>query len=50
MNRRNGEDEHIGLLWRLPVVKSKQLGKIGPAFGFGAGCGVGFGLGLMGGT
>lgn len=39
-----------GMLWKLPAVKSKHLGKLGPAFGFGAGCGVGFGLGLMGGT
>ncbi|KAK1299576.1 hypothetical protein QJS10_CPB13g01091 [Acorus calamus] len=39
-----------GLLWRLPVAKSKNIGKIGPGFGYGAGCGVGFGLGLVGGA
>ncbi|XAR57474.1 hypothetical protein NMG60_11025630 [Bertholletia excelsa] len=43
------EDDDKGLLWKLPVVKSKQLGRIGPAFGIGAGCGVGFGVGLIGG-
>ncbi|XP_057974695.1 glycine-rich cell wall structural protein 1 [Malania oleifera] len=50
MEGRNGGDgEGKGLLWKFPVVKSKQLGKLGPAFGFGAGCGVGFGAGLLGG-
>ncbi|ERM99770.1 hypothetical protein AMTRI_Chr11g158760 [Amborella trichopoda] len=39
-----------GLLWRLPVMKSKQLGKLGPGFGYGTGCGFGFGLGLFGGA
>ncbi|KAG0485118.1 hypothetical protein HPP92_009197 [Vanilla planifolia] len=39
-----------GLLWRLPVVKSKDLGKLGPGIGFGAGCGVGVGFGLFGGA
>ncbi|KAK1310747.1 hypothetical protein QJS10_CPA08g00944 [Acorus calamus] len=39
-----------GLLWRLPVAKTKNIGKIGPGFGYGAGCGVGFGLGLVGGA
>lgn len=39
-----------GLLWKLPEVKSKDLGKLGPAFGFGAGCGAGFGVGLFGGA
>jgi hypothetical protein len=33
-----------GLLWRLPEVTSKELGKIGPAFGLGIGCGAGIGL------
>ncbi|KAK2975637.1 hypothetical protein RJ640_021082 [Escallonia rubra] len=45
-----GADEEKGLLWKLPVVKSKHLGKLGPAFGLGAGCGFGFGIGLVGGT
>ncbi|KAL0314025.1 UNVERIFIED_CONTAM: hypothetical protein Sangu_2246900 [Sesamum angustifolium] len=47
----NGRDEQEkGLLWKLPAVKSKQLGKLGPAFGVGAGCGFGFAVGLIGGT
>ncbi|XP_077224644.1 glycine-rich protein [Tasmannia lanceolata] len=46
----DGGDEERGFIWRLPVLKSKQLGKIGPGFGFGAGCGVGFGIGLLGGV
>lgn len=49
MNNGGGDDEK-GLLWKLPVVKSNNFGKVGPAFGFGAGCGLGFGLGLLGGT
>ncbi|PKA57189.1 hypothetical protein AXF42_Ash002493 [Apostasia shenzhenica] len=48
MSRENGGDK--GLLWRLPVVKSKDLGKLGPGIGFGAGCGVGVGFGLFGGA
>lgn len=43
-------DEDKGLLWKLPVVRTKQLGKVGPAFGVGTGCGIGFGVGLIGGT
>lgn len=46
----NGGDEEKGLIWKLPVVKSKQLGKIGPAFGLGIGCGFGIGIGLIGGA
>ncbi|KAG8378572.1 hypothetical protein BUALT_Bualt08G0150800 [Buddleja alternifolia] len=47
----NGRDEEEkGLLWKLPAVKYKQLGKLGPAFGVGAGCGFGFAIGLIGGT
>jgi len=46
---RNGDDEK-GLLWKLPVLKSSNLGKLGPGFGVGAGCGLGFGIGLLGGT
>ncbi|XP_075108498.1 uncharacterized protein LOC107779538 isoform X2 [Nicotiana tabacum] len=46
----NGRDEEKGLVWKLPIVKSKQLGKIGPAFGLGIGCGFGLGIGLIGGT
>lgn len=45
----NNSDDDKGLLWKLPVVKSNNFGKVGPAFGFGAGCGFGFGLGLLGG-
>ncbi|PKU74071.1 keratin-associated protein 19-2 [Dendrobium catenatum] len=48
MSGNNGVNK--GLLWRLPVVKSKNLGKLGPGFGFGAGCGVGVGVGLFGGA
>lgn len=43
------EGEDKGPIWKLPVVRSNQLGKVGPAFGIGAGCGVGFGVGLLGG-
>ena len=45
-----GDDDERGLLWKLPMVKSSDFGKLGPAFGVGAGCGVGFGVGLLGGT
>lgn len=45
-----GEDDDRGLLWRLPVMKMQDLGKLGPGFGIGAGCGVGFGFGLFGGN
>jgi hypothetical protein len=38
-----------GLLWRLPEVTSKELGKIGPGFGLGVGCGAGAGIGFFGG-
>ncbi|KAL3845737.1 hypothetical protein ACJIZ3_003140 [Penstemon smallii] len=48
MSSRDEEDK--GLLWKLPAVKSRQLGKLGPAFGIGAGCGFGFAIGLIGGT
>lgn len=44
----NGGSEK-GLLWRLPTLKMKELGKLGPGIGLGAGCGVGFGIGLIGG-
>ncbi|XP_026446799.1 uncharacterized protein LOC113347369 isoform X1 [Papaver somniferum] len=37
-----------GFLWKLPVFKTKELGKLGPAFGLGVGCGVGFGVGFLG--
>ncbi|KAK1386794.1 chorion class B protein L11 [Heracleum sosnowskyi] len=49
MNGRDSNEEK-GLLWKLPSVNSKNLGKLGPAFGIGVGCGVGFGVGLLGGT
>ncbi|XP_027359613.1 ATP-dependent RNA helicase glh-2 [Abrus precatorius] len=45
----NGDDDK-GLLWKLPVLRSDGIGKVGPAFGVGAGCGLGFGLGLLGGV
>ncbi|WOL14294.1 hypothetical protein Cni_G23074 [Canna indica] len=44
------EEKQKGLLWKLPVVKTEDLGKLGPAFGLGIGCGVGVGVGLFGGT
>ncbi|KAL3641525.1 hypothetical protein CASFOL_016493 [Castilleja foliolosa] len=50
MSMSGRDEEEKGLLWRLPAVKSKRLGKIGPAFGVGAGCGFGFAIGLIGGT
>ncbi|KAK4753849.1 hypothetical protein SAY87_001953 [Trapa incisa] len=50
MNGRDDRDDDKGLIWKLPAVRSKHMGKLGPGFGFGAGCGVGFGLGLMGGV
>ncbi|XP_073283368.1 uncharacterized protein [Primulina huaijiensis] len=47
----NGRDEdEKGILWKLPAVKSRQLGKLGPAFGIGAGCGLGFAIGFFGGA
>ncbi|KAA8544535.1 hypothetical protein F0562_022547 [Nyssa sinensis] len=51
MNGSSRDDgEKKGLLWMVPVLKSKELGKLGPALGVGAGCGFGFGIGLIGGT
>lgn len=47
--RDDEEEEEKGILWKLPEVKSKQLGKIGPAFGIGFGCGVGLAIGIVGG-
>eukprot|EP00252_Welwitschia_mirabilis_P006437 TRINITY_DN17320_c0_g1_i1.p1 TRINITY_DN17320_c0_g1~~TRINITY_DN17320_c0_g1_i1.p1 ORF type:complete len:154 (+),score=28.80 TRINITY_DN17320_c0_g1_i1:342-803(+) len=35
------------LLVKLPLVQSRDHGKIGPAVGFGIGCGVGLGAGLF---
>ncbi|WVZ15615.1 hypothetical protein V8G54_013181 [Vigna mungo] len=43
------DDDNKGLLWKLPVIKSDQFGKVGPAFGIGVGCGLGFGAGFLGG-
>lgn len=48
-SRRRIEDDDKGLLWKLPQVRIKDIGKVGPAFGLGVGCGVGFGAGLIGG-
>ncbi|KAH7282387.1 hypothetical protein KP509_35G028200 [Ceratopteris richardii] len=39
-----------GLLWRLPVVRTPELGKLGPGFGYGIGCGAGLGVGIIGGA
>ena len=47
--RGSDDEEEKGLLWKLPEVRFKDFGKVGPAFGLGAGCGVGFGVGLVGG-
>ncbi|WVZ53375.1 hypothetical protein U9M48_004326 [Paspalum notatum var. saurae] len=44
-----GGGDQKGLLWRLPEVTSKELGKIGPGLGIGIGCGAGAGLGFFGG-
>ncbi|KAJ8763461.1 hypothetical protein K2173_002344 [Erythroxylum novogranatense] len=41
------EEEEKGLLWKLPEVRLKDLGKVGPGFGLDTGCGVGFGVGLV---
>ncbi|XP_009370657.3 glycine-rich cell wall structural protein 1 [Pyrus x bretschneideri] len=49
-SREDDGGEGKGWLWKLPVLKSQQLGKVGPAFGLGVGCGVGFGIGLLGGA
>lgn len=48
-NEEEEEEANKGLLWKLPQLRSKQLGKLGPAFGLGAGCGLGLGIGLLGG-
>ncbi|KAJ3678106.1 hypothetical protein LUZ60_001909 [Juncus effusus] len=50
MNGDSGGGRDKGLIWSLPVLKSRELGKLGPAFGYGAGCGLGFGVGLIGGA
>ncbi|XXG39429.1 hypothetical protein AAC387_Pa01g0390 [Persea americana] len=50
MNGNDDVDDDRGLIWRLPLIRSKELGKLGPAVGFGAGCGFGLGLGLLGGA
>ncbi|KAJ7294133.1 hypothetical protein O6H91_Y276200 [Diphasiastrum complanatum] len=42
-------DEAKGLVWRLPLVRAADVGKLGPAFGLGMGCGVGVGVGIVGG-
>lgn len=50
MNSNGRRDiEEKGLIWKLPQIKLKDLGKVGPAFGAGIGCGVGVGVGLVGG-
>jgi len=48
-NRRRTGDDDKGLLWKLPQVRIRDIGKVGPAFGLGVGCGFGFGAGLIGG-
>ncbi|KAG9457030.1 hypothetical protein H6P81_001538 [Aristolochia fimbriata] len=49
MNGGEGRDDK-GIIWKLPTLRAKPLGKLGPAFGYGAGCGVGLGFGLLGGA
>ncbi|KAL5843121.1 hypothetical protein ACOSQ4_009079 [Xanthoceras sorbifolium] len=44
------DDEDKGLIWKLPELGMKDLGKLGPAFGTGVGCGVGLGVGVVGGV
>ncbi|KAL9432234.1 hypothetical protein AB3S75_027284 [Citrus x aurantiifolia] len=46
----SGNDDERGLIWKLPELKFKDFGKVGPAFGTGLGCGVGVGAGLVGGV
>lgn len=46
----SGNDDERGLIWKLPELKLKDFGKVGPAFGTGLGCGVGVGVGLVGGV
>ncbi|XP_026435316.1 chorion class B protein M3A5-like isoform X2 [Papaver somniferum] len=46
--RRDNDDK--GLLWKLPVIKTNELGKLGPAFGIGVGFGLGVGIGFLGGV
>ncbi|XVE70311.1 hypothetical protein DITRI_Ditri10aG0062300 [Diplodiscus trichospermus] len=48
--RREVEDGDRGLIWKLPQLKIKDVGRVGPAFGLGAGCGLGFAFGLVGGA
>ncbi|KAG7025114.1 hypothetical protein SDJN02_13937 [Cucurbita argyrosperma subsp. argyrosperma] len=48
-SRHEGGEDESGMLWKLPVLKSSRIGRLGPAFGLGVGCGVGFGIGLVGG-
>lgn len=47
---RDDDDDERGLLGRLPKLRSRDWGNIGPAFGYGIGCGVGLGAGIVGGT
>ncbi|CAN8246641.1 unnamed protein product [Cochlearia groenlandica] len=47
--RRSNGDDDKGLLWKLPQIRIRDVGKVGPALGLGLGCGFGFGAGLIGG-
>jgi hypothetical protein len=42
-------EEVKGLLWKLPEVKTTDLGKLVHGFGIGADCGVGVGVEVFGG-
>ncbi|KAG0554320.1 hypothetical protein M758_12G084700 [Ceratodon purpureus] len=44
------DDDRRGMLWRLPKLRSRDWGTLGPAFGYGIGCGVGLGAGIVGGA
>lgn len=44
------DDRNKGLLWKLPVIRTPELGKLGPGFGYGVGCGFGIGAGVVGGA
>lgn len=44
------DDDNKALLWRLPALRTPDLGKLGPGFGYGIGCGIGVGAGLVGGA
>ncbi|KAH7443773.1 hypothetical protein KP509_02G050300 [Ceratopteris richardii] len=42
--------DFLWILWKLPVMYSTDLGRLGPGFGCGVGFGFGIGFGIIGGA